>query len=78
MWCAGGTVVALLGLPPPVHTARLAPALFTIAASVMIVFVAGSALGKERLLSFHNQSTLVRVFVEVRNPWEQLIAAHPD
>ena len=61
MWFAGGTVFALFGLPPPVHTARLAPALFTIAASVMIVFVVGSAL-VATAIAMHEGGAIFRVW----------------
>ena len=43
MWCAGGIVFGLGGLPLPVH-ADIATALVGIAASVAIVFVVGSGL----------------------------------
>ena len=61
MWCAGGTVFALFGLPPPVQTARLAPALFTIAASVLIVFVVGSAL-VATAIAMHEGGAILRVW----------------
>jgi putative nucleotidyltransferase with HDIG domain len=61
MWCAGGAVFGLGGLPLPVHATDVTTALVGIAAPVAIVFVVGSAL-IANAVALHEASAVSRVW----------------
>jgi putative nucleotidyltransferase with HDIG domain len=61
MWCAGGAVFGLGGLPLPVHATDVATALVGIAIPVAIVFVVGGAL-IANAIALHEASAVSRVW----------------
>ena len=61
MWCAGGVVFGLGGLPLPVYATDVATALVGIAAPVAIVFVVGSGL-VATAMALHEANAVSRVW----------------